>query len=245
MIFFPDFSGSPHNTIILYAALMCGRFTLHANRQDFIDQFGVDCSLAPQPRYNICPGTVIPILYAIHKHPDQPLWGNASWGLIPPWANDRSIAHKTINARAETVAAKPSFRSAFRRHRCLIPASGFYEWKKLSDGKQPYYIKPQQGGLMAFAGLWEVWQDPESKEVVPSCSIITTDANEAMAAIHTRMPVILAPDQYAVWLNPKNSNTEQLQSLLQPYSGVLEAYPVNKRVNNPENDDDSCVERLQ
>jgi putative SOS response-associated peptidase YedK len=235
---------SPHTTTIAYATPMCGRFYLEANRQDFIDAFGVECQLAPEPRYNISPGTAIPILYATRDHPVQHTWGEANWGLIPAWADDRSIAHKTINARAETVADKPSFRSAFKKHRGIIPASGFYEWKKVADEKQPYCIKSQHGGLLAFAGLWDVWQDPESNEVVPSCTIITTTANDTIASIHTRMPVILSPDQYDVWLDPKNNNTEQLQSLLQPYAGGLEAYPVSKQVNNPKNDSSECIVRI-
>lgn len=221
---------------------MCGRFSLHADKQDYIDQFGVNCQPAPEPRYNISPGSMIPILYAVHRHPEERAWGNALWGLIPSWARDRTIAHKTINARAETVAEKPSFRSAFRKRRAIIPASGFYEWKKEADDKQPYFIKPRSG-LLAFAGLWEVWQDPETREVIPGCTIITTEANTAMMPIHARMPVILTPDLYDSWLDPGNGNTEDLMQMLQPYAGELEAYPVSKHVNNPANDDSRCEDR--
>ncbi len=164
------------------------------------------------------------------------------WGLIPSWSKDAKIGQKLANARSETAAEKPYFRSAFKQRRCLIPASGFYEWAKQGTGrKQPFFISPRDGELFSFAGLWECWHDPEG-EVVESCTILTTTATEVMQPIHERMPVILGPSAEEQWLDPRAS-ADALRSLLVPYnSEALEAPPVGLWVNNPKNYEPKCLE---
>ena len=162
------------------------------------------------------------------------------WGLIPSWAKDPAIGNKMINARAETVSEKPSFRSAFKKRRCLILADGFYEWQKTDDGKQPYHIKMEDDSPFAFAGLWEAWD--KYGEEIRSGTIITTDANDLMNEIHHRMPVILHPEDYGLWLDPDFDEKEALTSLLKPYpSDAMEAYPVSRRVNKPANNEPSVL----
>jgi putative SOS response-associated peptidase YedK len=150
-----------------------------------------------------------------------------------------------INARAETLAQKPAFRSAFKYRRCLIPASGFYEWQPKEGSKQPYAISMRHGGLFSLAGLWEHWEGPRGK-TVESCTIIITDANALLTPIHDRMPVIIAKEDYATWLNPELQSPDRLQPLLRPYPAKLMiTYPVSKRVNNPANDDPTCIHELE
>jgi putative SOS response-associated peptidase YedK len=165
------------------------------------------------------------------------------WGLIPHWADDPKIGYRLINARADTVATKPSFRSAFKQRRCLIAADGFYEWQKRDGAKQPYLIRRADGEPFAFAGLWEHWHGADQE--IESCTIITTDANDLMRPIHDRMPVILAPADYDRWLDPAVQKADLLQTLLRPLAeGALTAILVSTRVNNPKNDDAKCVEAL-
>jgi putative SOS response-associated peptidase YedK len=161
------------------------------------------------------------------------------WGLVPSWADDPGIGARMINARSETAPEKPSFRSAFRRRRCLIPVDGFYEWKRENGSKQPYYFRIDGGRPFAFAGLWESWnKDGE----IRSCTILTTTANDLVEEIHERMPVILPRDRYDAWLDPE-AEGEELAALLVPYPGDdLEAYPVSRFVNSPGNDDPRCIE---
>lgn len=164
------------------------------------------------------------------------------WGLIPSWAKDPSIGNRIINARSETVAEKPSFRAAFKRRRCLIPANGFYEWKKIGKKKQPYYVRRKDGEPFAFAGLWEPWEG-EDGTVIESCTILTTEPNADIRPLHNRMPVILDPSDYDQWLNPEVDELETLAPLMHPYpDGKLEAVPVSPLVNNPKNDDAQCIE---
>ena len=164
------------------------------------------------------------------------------WGLIPSWAKEPAIGSRLINARSETIAEKPSFRSAFKNRRCLIPATGFYEWKRQDRIKQPFYIRMRDTHPFAFAGLWEHWEGGE-KEVINSCTILTTDPNDLMRDIHNRMPVILSPDNYDMWLDPANTRAAMLQPLLGPYpSDKMEVYPVSIYVNKPQNDDTRCIE---
>jgi putative SOS response-associated peptidase YedK len=164
------------------------------------------------------------------------------WGLIPSWASDPAIANKLLNARSETVAEKPSFRSAFKHRRCLIPASGFYEWQKLGAGrKQPYFIRPRDGGLFALAGLWERWNDPRG-ETVETCTILTTTANEVMRPLHERMPVIVGADADALWLDP-HASADALRALFVPYTSEgMEAVPVGPWVSNARNEGPRCLE---
>jgi putative SOS response-associated peptidase YedK len=164
--------------------------------------------------------------------------------LIPSWADDPAIGARLINARAETVASKPSFRSAFRQRRCLIVADGFYEWQKLDRRKQPHYIRLRDGSPFAFAGLWERW-DHTGSEPIESCTIITTEPNSLVAPLHNRMPVVLPRDDYAVWLDPEVQKADVLEPLLRPYAAKpMMAYPVSLRVNNPSHDSAECTEPL-
>jgi putative SOS response-associated peptidase YedK len=169
------------------------------------------------------------------------------WGLIPSWAKDPKMGAKLINARAETVAEKPAFRSAFRQRRCLVLADGFYEWQQQENKKQkqPYYFRVNDGQPFAFAGLWERWQDGNGKEI-ESCTLLTTQPNELMNPIHNRMPVILDPKDYDLWLDLEVKKPELLQPLLHPYpTEEMMAYPVSKAVNKPSNDSTECIESLE
>jgi putative SOS response-associated peptidase YedK len=166
------------------------------------------------------------------------------WGLIPFWAKDEKIGYRTINARAETVDSKPAFRAAFRRRRCLIPASGFYEWQAGPQGKQPYCIHPKYRPLFALAGLYEHWRDGTGQEI-DSCTILVTQANPLIQPVHDRMPVILRPENYAAWLDPHTQDPAILKPLLRPTpSDEIDLYPVSKRVNSPKNDDPQCIAPL-
>jgi putative SOS response-associated peptidase YedK len=162
------------------------------------------------------------------------------WGLVPSWADDPAVGNRLINARAETVASKPSFRAAFRQRRCLVPADGFYEWQKQAGKKQPFYIHLRGGGPFAFAGLWERWQGAD--EPIESFTIVTTEANELVRSLHERMPVILPREAYKHWLDPAYAKLEELQALLRPYPAEeMAAFPVSTRVNSPRVDDAACI----
>lgn len=220
---------------------MCGRFTMAEPDSAIIERFAIQESLFKTiPRYNIAPS--------------QPVAGVVSngtrfldafqWGLIPPWAKDPKIGNKMINARGETLAEKPSFRSAYKRKRCLIPTTGFYEWKREGEERQPIFIHLQDQKLFAFAGLWEEWMGADGS-YVRTCTVITTEANTFMKPIHHRMPVILKPEDEATWLNPQIQHPKELQALVRPYdSECMTAYPVSKQVNAPNNDNSHCLEPL-
>jgi putative SOS response-associated peptidase YedK len=167
------------------------------------------------------------------------------WGLIPSWAKDPAIGNRLINARSETVAAKPSFRHAFRKQRCLIPTDGFYEWQKLDKKKQPFYIRMKDKQLFAFAGLWEHWEDT-SGSAIETCTILTTDANDILTPIHDRMPVILPATDYKLWLDSGVSETDHLVPLFRPYPPKkMEAVPVGTIVNNPKMEDPRCITPIE
>jgi len=223
---------------------MCGRYTLQATHEELAKQFSVeieDSSLF-KPRYNIAPSQDVAV---VRFNPDTTKRElvHLLWGLIPSWSKDHKIAYSTINAKAETVAEKPAFRSAFRKRRCLIPASGFYEWHQEGKQKQPMYIRLRDSHPFAFAGLWERWE-PKEGDPIESCTIVTTDANAFMLPIHIRMPVILASQDYDRWLNP-TAQTLSLLDFLKPYAANdLEAYVVSKLVNNPRNDIPQCMEPI-
>lgn len=162
------------------------------------------------------------------------------WGLVPSWADDLAIGNRMINARAETVATKPGYRQAFKSRRCLVVADGFYEWQKAGRRKQPYYIRLKDERPFGFAGVWERWS--KGGEPVESCAIITTDANELVHSIHDRMPVIVPPEAYDLWLSPETTEIELLQSLLRPYpAGEMAAYPVGTQVNSPAYNQPDCI----
>ena len=167
------------------------------------------------------------------------------WGLVPSWAKDPSIGYKTINARAETVANTPSFREPFKSQRCLIPADGFYEWQRNGKTKQPYCFEVNDSELFAFAGLWDSWTNPHG-ELIESCTVLTTTPNSLLADIHDRMPVILSPDDYDLWLDPAFNDTASVSGMLRPLdSNLMRRYPVSTRVNHVVNDDADCAKPLE
>lgn len=218
---------------------MCGRFSLGVSTDDLREEFGiVEGSLDWAPRYNIAPTQDVAVVVAGERGPRL---GVLRWGLVPHWADDPAIGNRLINARAESVADKPSFRDAFRTRRCLILADGFYEWQRTGKGnaKVPVYIRLPDGRPFAFAGLWERWR-PRHGDPLHTCAIITTDAAPSIRSIHNRMPVILRPDERQQWIDP-HAAPETLLGLLHPYAGVLDAYPVSPVVNSPENDGPECV----
>ncbi len=222
---------------------MCGRFTL-ANPPELLAEF---FELAALPditnRYNIAPTQSAPAIL-IGESGRERVHRELHWGLIPSWAKDSSIGSRMINARAETLSEKPSYRTAFKRRRCLIATDGFYEWKKTESGKQPFCIRMSDDGVFAMAGLWERWSSPDGSQI-DSCTVITTEPNELLAGIHNRMPVILTRDRFGEWLNPKNEDTQSLQTLLQSFpSDAMKHYPVSTRVNAPSNDDEDCIAPL-
>ncbi len=208
---------------------MCGRFALNENPKKLSEHFHLSGDFDFQPSWNIAPSTKICSITA-NEEGSRHLQ-KMRWGLIPSWAKDVTIGNKLTNARGETVAEKPSFSSAFKVRRCLIPASGFFEWKTENGIKQPWYISLRSGDPMAFAGLWEVWH-PNEGETIESCCIITTDANALMRPIHDRMPVILEPDQWAIWLSPQQNQADKLLPLLYSHeSESMQAWPVSRELN--------------
>jgi putative SOS response-associated peptidase YedK len=215
---------------------MCGRFTQHYTWRevhDLLDLVGAARNL--EPRYNIAPTTTID---AAMPSGEGRALVPVRWGLVPAWwKKSLKEVPSTFNARAETVAEKPMFRSAFKARRCVIPASGFYEWKTTPGGKQPYYISARAGGALAIAGLWEDWKDPASGETLRTATMIVTAANAAMQAVHDRMPVFLDRAGVAAWLSGKAG-----AELLKPASDdLLQMWPVSKRVNRPGNSDDATL----
>lgn len=220
---------------------MCGRFTLSQSAEAIASVFQLNQVPTLEPRYNIAPTQPVATVLQTSAHERQ--FQLLRWGLIPAWAKDATMGSRLINARAETVAEKPSFRSAFRHRRCLVIADGFYEWRRQDGKKQPFYFRMQNQQPFAFAGLWEHWQDPKG-EAINSCTILTTEANELLQQIHERMPVILNPKDYNLWLDP-TVQPEQLQQLLQPYSSTaMTSYPVSTKVNKPTNDTPELINSL-
>ncbi len=218
---------------------MCGRFTLSVSKETLTQAFHLEFpNIAAQ--YNIAPTQeVATVLHNVESNQRQ--FQHLRWGLIPSWAKNTSIGAKLINARAETIAEKPSFRSAFKHRRCLIIADGFYEWQKQEGKKQPFYFRLNSGQPFGFAGLWEKWKSPEGLEI-NSCTIVTTQANELLQPIHDRMPVILADSDFDLWLNPEVQKAEALQQLLVPYpASAMTATPVSTKVNNPKHDSPDCI----
>jgi putative SOS response-associated peptidase YedK len=220
---------------------MCGRYVLQT-LFDFAEIFGV---LPPpeelRPRYNISPTQNVPVITNANRTHLQLF----RWGLVPFWAKDTKIGYSLINARADTVATKPSFREAFKKRRCLVLADGFYEWKQSpsSAGKTPHLIRMKSGRPFAFAGLWESWTPKEGCAPLHSCTLITTTPNEVCAQVHDRMPVILPPASYDAWLSPEPRRAEELTPLLAPYPAEeMETFAVSTAVNNPKNEGPSLLE---
>lgn len=253
---------------------MCGRFTLRASPREVAEHFGLWQIPDFIPRYNIAPGQQVGIvrvplaqagqgqteaagqtLREVQHDNDQGTppdenesvcreWAWVKWGLIPHWADDPAIANRLINARAETVATKPAFRSAARYRRCLIPADGFYEWKKSGRGKQPFFVRLKGDQLFALAGLWDVWQSPKG-EVVETCTILTVEPNKRLATLHNRMPLILPPEAYAEWLSPNIQDFRALEKWVRPYpDDSMELLPVSSYVNSARNEGPRCLETV-
>ena len=222
---------------------MCGRFTLRLPPAELAEMFQVLREIETVPRYNIAPTQQIAAVRSNDGHRELTM---LKWGLIPSWSKDDKIGARLINARGETVSEKPSFRAAFKRRRCLIPADGFYEWKKLSGkSKQPYLIGMKDEAPFAFAGLWEHWGKGADGSI-ESCTIITTTPNELLADIHDRMPIILPVDHWDVWLDHEITEAAALQSLLIPLPAeVMQRVPVSTLVNSPRNDIPECTEVIE
>lgn len=222
---------------------MCGRFTLFEPDKILAREFGVSDFPPGSPRYNIAPSQPVAAVRAAPAGTGREL-ALLRWCLIPSWSKDPATGNRLINARAETAREKPSFRNAFRRHRCLIPANGFYEWQRRERGKQPYFVRMRDGRLFAFAGLWDRWENP-GKDVIETCTILTTTANAILAPIHDRMPVILPAGEYDRWLDPSLKDPGSLAPLLVPFPPEeMLAFPVSPRVNAPSTDDEGCIAPL-
>jgi len=226
---------------------MCGRYTLHKKAKDLAKRYNL--ATVPkdiQENFNVAPGQIMPVITADElgqRHLEL-----MKWGLIPAWAKDQSIGYKLINARDDTIFEKPMWRDLVLRKRALIPADGFYEWKRLPEGnkerKQSFYIRPKHSDVFSFAGVWETWKDVEGKEL-KTYSIITTVPNEEMSSVHNRMPVILHPEDEASWLEPSKVRREEVEPFLYPYEDQgLEMYEVSKDVNSAANNDEHLIYAL-
>ncbi len=215
---------------------MCGRFTNRAKPEQIKKRFkvGVKNPNLFQPRFNIAPSQMIGVVYTPET---ERILSQLKWGLVPSWSKDAPTSKGLINARAETITEKPSFREAFKSRRCIIPASGFYEWQKKGTGaKQPFYFYLKEKDVFGFAGLWEEWLDKQTGELLETCTIITTEANEVLKPIHDRMPVILKSEGYDEWLDAKVKETDKLKKFLAPYpANEMDSHAVSKNVNFPDN----------
>jgi putative SOS response-associated peptidase YedK len=237
---------------------MCGRFTLRTSADVIAKLFeGLICEGLTfpklKPRYNICPTQPATCLRQTSSPVDDTSEqrtheiAGLRWGLIPFWAKDMKSGARMINARSETVATKPAFRSAFKSRRCLVIADGFYEWKKVGSQKQPHYISRRDDQPFCMAGLWESWTDSSSEEpsIVETCTVLTTEANATMQPLHDRMPVMLAPEQFEIWLDNQFHDAHVLQPLMVPQpEGELQTFPVDKMVGKPANDVPECIEPI-
>ena len=205
------------------------------------DDFGWDDA----PRYNIAPTQMIPCIVREVVGAPRSI-AKCRWGLVPPWSRDLAIGNRMINARAETLDSKPSFKNSFAMRRCLIPMDGYYEWQKRPDGKQPYLIEATSEAVQMMAGLWEENNKVDPDQTIRTCTIITTTANQTMAAVHDRMPVFLDEQHYDRWLDPEIRDTRALKELLLPVSdGEMRMVPVSRYVNNSRNDDEKCTIPIQ
>jgi putative SOS response-associated peptidase YedK len=232
---------------------MCGRFVSARKRLELLEEFAATRDVVAedrQPDYNVAPTKRI---YTVLEHKDERELRLVRWGLVPSWAKDTKVGSRMINARAETVAVKPSFRAAFAKRRCLIPADGYYEWITEDKAKKPYYIYRTDGGILAFAGLYELWRNQEVPEDHEdawywSASIITTQAEDEIGRIHDRTPMTIAPGSWADWLNPANNDKELMHAVMHPAtaSGAdgLSSYPVSTAVNSVRNNGPSLIEPL-
>ena len=216
---------------------MCGRYNLIATKAEIMAHFAVPCLPDYQPDYNIPPGQDVLAVISLEDGSHKAV--NLHWGLIPSWAKDKKIASRTFNARAETVTEKPSFRSAYQHRRCLIPATGFFEWYQTETGKHPYHIHKADNGLFAFAGLWEHWQHEQAS--VYSCTLITMAAEGKMARIHERMPVIIRPDYYQRWLDHSDESADVAHCLATDIVSDMQLTAVSALINNPMHNGPDCL----
>ena len=228
-----------------YREIMCGRYRRTTKEEELARIYNIP--IPPQLdlpiSFNIAPSQNV---LAIRFNPKtgQRSLDALRWGLVPYWAKDDKIGYRTINARAETVYTAPSYREAFKKRRCLIPADGFYEWKKVPGGKIPYAIGMRDDSPFVFAGLWEGWKDPSTGEWLRTCTIITGEPNELVAQVHTRMPVILPEEHHAKWLGEAVEN--DLKELLRPFPGEnMKMWPISQRVNDPKNDDETILQPIE
>jgi putative SOS response-associated peptidase YedK len=232
---------------------MCGRFAFYSPREAVVRLFGLPGDTPGiEPHYNVSPGTHIPVVreWPAPQAPDVAAARRLAllyWGLVPVWAREKSIGARMTNARSETLREKPAFRNAYRRRRGLVPADGYYEWQtRGAGGKQPYFIRPAAGGMLALAALWETWRDPDTGEELDSCALITTAPSRSIAHVHDRMPVIIPPAGFAEWLDPRNQDVAQLDRWLSPGGSVeLVAHPVDRAVGNVRNQGPRLIEPLQ
>ena len=221
---------------------MCGRFAFYSPHEAVIRLFGAAAAPEIEPRWNIAPTQFIA---TVREPGGSREVAMLYWGLVPSWAKERSIGVRLINARSETLGEKPSFRNAFRRRRCLILADGYYEWRRSGAMKQPYFIAFADGQPFGMAGLWERWRDPATGEPLESCCIVTTSPAPAIAHVHDRMPVIVPPEAYAEWLDPKNEATDRMARLFEPCRRPdLRARAVSRRVNDARNQGPELVEPI-
>ena len=218
---------------------MCGRFTLHAPESRIREAFNLEHTepLGLKARYNIAPSQDIPIIRDAETGYELTM---ARWGLIPGWSKESKTKYSTINARIESAAEKPAYRTPFKRRRCLIPADGFYEWKQVNGNKIPHHIRMRDGGVFAFAGLWDRWEGEDGS--IESCTIIVMPSNEVMKPIHERMPAIIAPAHYDWWLDSRVTDKQEImQYLTSVPSSQLAIYPVSTWVNSPKNNGERCI----
>jgi putative SOS response-associated peptidase YedK len=221
---------------------MCGRYFLHSTADRLTSLFGEMPMPRLEPRYNVAPTQPVPIVRQNAR--GEPEMVLVRWGLVPGWSKGPDSRYSMINARVETVASKPAYRNAFRYRRCLIPADGFYEWQQGASGKQPLVLRPLDGEPLALAGVWEHWQDADGNEL-ESCSILVQAANSQVATVHERMPVVIAPASFDLWLDIRAQKPQPLETLLAAQAvPTLRIYPVSRAVNSPSNDAADLLEPL-
>ncbi|SRR6056297_795655 len=226
---------------------MCGRYVLKATLEELQKTYGAvpDGTFTVEPSYNVAPSHHMPVILET-KNSDKRIIRPHRWGLVPFWADSLKTGYSMINARGESLAKKKSFQKPFKSQRCIVPASGFYEWKKTSSGKFPHFIQRKESDLMHFAGLWEHWEDPENGETVNSYTIITTDANALIEELHDRMPAMLMPEEFDTWLDPSFHDTNALQDLIHPWpDDDIKFYRVNQEVGNVRNNQRELIEPYQ
>ena len=246
-----EFDGGPHrfDLVVIDEAhherevtAMCGRFAQKSDPKRLAKKFGVAEAPAAEARYNVAPTQEV---LCVREGGDGREMTFFQWGLVPSWAKDPGMGARLINARSETVAEKPAFREAFKRRRCIVPADGFYEWQRAGGRKQPYFFRMSDGEPFGFAGLWDRWEG-EGGRVINSCTILTTEVNEVVRSVHDRMPVILHPEDYDLWLGDDVRQRDLIAGLLRPYpAGEMTSHPVSPAVNSPRNQGESLIERVE